>query len=208
MKTYTDFALNSTAEDNGVLNYKDLRFSGDAVVYGSEGQAALKARPLEAPETEQKESKELEVEYRPMPSAVLFEDVERVSRRRRAPRALSAVAALVVTLIAAVGLFSLVRMSGEINELTVRANELTSEINDLRKEETRLNYVISSEMTELDMLDYAETSLGMELATSANTVSMNFGGGDRFELGGASGVNDTVLGRISGLVRTFANYIG
>ena len=208
MKTYMDFALNKAQEDEVVLNYKDLRFSGDAVAYESEGQAALKVRPAETPETEEKVGVESEVEYRPMPSAVLFEDGERVSRRRRAPRVLSAVLSLAITLIAATALFGLVKMSGEINALTVTANDLTREINSLRKEETRLNYIINSEMTELEMLDYAEKTLNMEMATSANTVSMNFGGGDRFELGSVSGETSTVFGQLSGLVRTFANYIG
>ena len=118
MKKYNDFALENTTEDNGVLNYKDLRFSG-SVVYGSDGQAALEARPLEAPQTEETVSQGVEVEYRPMPSAVLFEEVGTVSRRRRAPRALSAVLSLAVTLIATAALFGLIRMSGEINALNV-----------------------------------------------------------------------------------------
>lgn len=208
MKLYNDFALENVAEDSGVLNYKDLRFSGDSVVYASEGQAALEARPLEAPSTEENSSRELEVEYRPMPSAVLFESVGTVSRRRKAPRALSAVLSLVVTLIAASALFGLIRMSGEINALTVTANDLTREINSLRKEETRLNYIINSEMTEMEMLNYAESTLRMEPATSVNTVSMNFGGGDRFELGNTTEEGNTIIGHLSGIVRTFANYIG
>ncbi|MBR6772024.1 MAG: hypothetical protein IKM29_01395 [Clostridia bacterium] len=208
MKKYNDFALESASEDSDVLNYKDLRFSGNAVVYGSEGQAALEARPLETPQTEETVSREAEIEYRPMPSAILFEDAGRVSRRRKAPRALSAVLSLAVTLIAAAALFGLVRMSGEINALTVTANDLTREINSLRKEETRLSYIINSEMTELEMLDYAESTLRMEPATSSNTVNMNFGGGDRFELGDTSDGSDTIFGHLSGLVRTFANYIG
>ena len=207
MKKYSDFALENTSEDSGVLAYKDLRFSG-GMVYGSDGQAALEAKPLEVPQGEENSSRELEVEYRPMPSAVLFEDMGTVSRRRRAPRALSAVLSLAVTLIAAVALFGLIRMSGEINALTVKANDLTREINSLQKEETRLTYIINSEMTEMEMLDYAESSLRMEPATSANTVNMNFGGGDRFELGNASDEGNTIFGHLSGIVRTFANYIG
>ena len=212
MKKYTDYSVNNEAKDDRVLDYKSLRFSGDAMVYGSDGQAAYQARPVEIPETEQQSEQKTVAapghEYRPMPSAMLFEDVGHVARRHRAPRALSAAIYIAVTLFAAVALFGLVRMYGEMNELTVVANDLTREINELREEETRLLYRVNSEMTELDMLDYAEHTLNMEKATVANTVSVDFGGGDRYEIGSALGESDTIFGHISEAIGNFINYIG
>lgn len=210
MKKYTDYSVNNETKDDRVLDYRSLRFSGDAMVYGSDGQAAYQARPVELPETqtEQQTAAAPEHEYRPMPSAMLFEDVGHVARRRRAPRALSAAVYIAVTLFAAVALFGLVHMYGEMNELTVLANDLTRELSELREEETRLLYRVNSEMTELDMLDYAEHTLNMEMATAANTVSVDFGGGDRYEIGSALGESNTLFGHISDAVENFVNYIG
>ena len=200
--------MNVQTEDDGVLKYKDLRFSGDAMVYGSEGQAAVKARPVEVPEIEEKQESKVEVEYRPMPSAMLFESVGHVARRHRMPKAVAAALYIAVTLIAATALFGLVRMYGEMNDLAVEANSLQREIDDLRVEATKLEYRVNSEMTELEMLDYAEKTLGMEAATAANTVSMDFGAGDKYEVGNLLGESDTVVGHISDAVQAFVNYIG
>ncbi len=208
MGKYTDYSMKTESKDNRVLEYKNLRFSGDAMVYGTDGQAAYKARPVEVPQTEEQQVHAPEVEYRPMPSAVMFEDVGHVARRRRAPRAVSAAVYIFVTLVAATVLFGLIQMLGEINSLTIRANDLVTEITELQKAETKLNYRINSQMTELQMLDYAENVLLMENASASDTVNMDFGYGDRYEIGKELGESDTLFGHFTSAVKTFINYIG
>lgn len=212
MKKYTDYSITGEYQDDRVLDYRNLRFSGDPVVYGTDGQAAYEARPVEIPGTEEQTGQQTAEdplrEYRPMPSAVLFEELGHVARRRRAPRALSAAVYIVITLFAAVALFGLVHMYGEMNELSVKANSLANELSELREEETRLLYRVNSQMTELEMLEYAETALNMGEATAEDTVSVDFGGGDRYVIASAPGQSDTFFGHISEAVGAFADYIG
>ena len=209
MKKYTDYTGNAESEDPRVLKYKDMASGSSDMIYESEGQAAVRAVPVPAPEANPE--KENLPEYRPMPSAGIFEETGYSVRRRRAPKVLSAALYLAAALIASVALYKLVDMSGEINELAVKSYAVQKEIAELQKEETRLSYRLSSEMTELEMLNYAEEELNMQPATSDNTVNVNYGAGDHFVLGGQAGETATLPGYLGevlfGTAEKIWNYI-
>ncbi len=211
MKKYTDYTGSAESEDPRVLKYKDMASGNSGMIYESDGQAAVRAVPAPAPAPEENPEKETLPEYRPMPSAGIFEETGYSVRRRRAPKALSAALYLAAALIASIALYKLVDMSGEINELAVKSYALQREIAELQKEETRLSYRLSSEMTELEMLNYAEEELNMQPAASDNTVNVNYGEGDHFVVGGQASETATLPGYLGqvlfGTAEKIWNYI-
>ena len=194
---YIDYSIRpeaapETGSEPSILRYTDLAGQENYMFYGSEGQAAVEAIPVEIPVREERPEQKEEPQYRPMPAAGIRDEIGHVARRRR-PRTLSAVLFGAAALGLALVLFRVVAMHGEINALAIETGALQSELTSLQKEESTLRYQLAGVMTEVEMKDRAVHELKMVRADADNTVGVRYSEGDVFEIGAEEAETPAVL---------------